>query len=275
VLTGNVQARHKVLAAEAIINHLKSEGRDTKELEERFLKVIRDLAIAQVSDSTGWTPWPGEIEYSKRHASAAAQGALEIIGSAKNILGAPVVSIDTKTGEVQSMDNTVEWDPAPKPSPCPVEIRMQGKIAKQEIICAKDGENVWDIRVRFKTKEWHSNDFRLLFPRTEDVVTYSPALTDNNIVSYPLSSFDPENGAWMYVPAPNGIIGLGGGVFLIKDTSTVNVAFNVPVGEPVVSLDMLKPPNRVFDWRFKLVTDGADHALRVADELNVHPREVF
>lgn len=79
----------------------------------------------------------------------------------------------------------------------------------------------------------------------------------------------------MYIPAPNGIIGLGGGMFLIKDTSTVNVAFNVPVGEPVVSLDMLKPPNRVFDWRFKLVTDGADHALRVADELNVHPRVVF
>jgi len=106
-------------------------------------------------------------------------------------------------------------------------------------------------------------------------VTYSPALTDDRAVTYPLSGFDPENGDWMYVPAPNGLIGLGHDLYLIKDTRTVNVTFNVPVGESVVSLDMLKPPNRVFDWHFRLVRGPIDQALDLADALNVHPIAVY
>jgi hypothetical protein len=275
VLAGNVQARHRVLAAETIINHLKKNGRDTAALDTQFMDVIRNLAIAQVSDSTGWTPWPGEIEYSKTHAAAAADGALAIIKQAKTLLKTPFARIDAGTGDVLPLDSAPAPRAEPAPGKCPIDITLQGKIKKQEITCGEAGDHQWEIRVRFKTSEWHSNNFRLMFPRTEDVVTYSPALTDDKIVSYPLASFDPENGDWMYIPAPNGLVGLGGGMFLIKDTRTVNVTFNVPVGEKVVSLDMLKPPNRVFDWRLILVTDGPEHALQVADEMNVHRKDVY
>ena len=43
------------------IKHLKDEGYNTLELEDKYNKAVHDLMIGQVSDSTGWTPWPGEI----------------------------------------------------------------------------------------------------------------------------------------------------------------------------------------------------------------------
>ena len=274
VLTTNVKVRHKVLAAETMIYSLKKEH-DITELQAGFMEAIRYLMLAEVSDSTGWTPWEGEIKYSLSNAKRAEEIADEIIARGKELMNTPYVQIDTSKGKVTPVANA-PGPPAVLPQyHCPIDIELTGKIKKQQVKCFRADKNVWEIIVKFKTTEWHSNNFRLKFPRTFDKIVYSPALTDDLIVSYDLSSFEPENGAWMYVPCPNGLIGLGPDLFLIKDTSTVNVTFNVPVDEPVVSLDMLKPPNRVFEWRFLLVIGPADLAVKKADAMNVHPVEVY
>lgn len=269
VLTTNVKARHKLLAAETAINFLRPDH-DVSELDAKFYIAARHLMLAEVSDSTGWTPWPGEVDYSLSNAAQASDAASEIINDAKGIIGADILRIDPLTGSVGALDMERD-EPVFEQVPCPVASTLTGRITKSEIICREINNSQWQMVVKFKTTDWHSNDVRVIFPRTEDVITYSPALTDNEVVMYPLSAFSPENGAWMYIPAPNGLIGLGNGLFLIKDTSTVNVTFNVPIGEPVVSLDMLKPPNRVYEWKFLLIKGSADDALAAADALNVRP----
>lgn len=274
VLTGNVKARHEVLAAETVLNYLKKQGKSTPELESRLNIAIRALMLAEVSDSTGWTPSIGEVKYSQENAKSAVDIANKILDDAKMILSANYLSISTKTGEVKIIAAPPENEsPSPKETDCPVKIALSGEIDRQEIKCFLAEPDVWNVTAKFKTVRWHSNDFSLKFARTTDTITYSPALLDGETVSIKASEFTPEKD-WLYLPAPNGLIGLGDDLFLIKNTSTVHVAYHFRVAEKVVSLDMLKPANEVYVWEFKIVKGGVDKALKIADEMNVHPDRI-
>ena len=101
------------------------------------------------------------------------------------------------------------------------------------------------------------------------IVTFTPALADDEPVTYDLSIF--EFGDWP-MALPNGLISLGDDWYAIKDLGLTHVAaFINTARDEVIFRDDTATPDSVFTWRFYAVRGSVDEAVAFADALNVHP----
>ncbi len=275
IITANVRVRHKLAAAKIIVDYLRDFGDESEAdaLDKELAEAWRLQSLAEVSDSTGWTPMPVEIKYSQKNSADANALAMKIAARAKEILGAKAISIDVASGELKILNSPPAETSSPETS-CPADFKLTGEIEKQRHKCFKIADNITRLDLQFKTTNWFKNNTRLVFQRKTDNLIFSPSLTENTFVKYPASAFKSETGSF-YIPASNGLIALADDFFIIKKTDTVHVAFRFGFDEPTISIDMRKPPSGVHSWTFFFFKGSPEDAVKFANKINVFPTVVF
>jgi hypothetical protein len=276
VLTANYRARNEVLAAETMANAAIAAGTCTDAVQAKLHEARRELALAQVSDSTGWFPATFEIDYSLNHAALATAAAADAITTLKTAMGIQNPVIDTATGAVTA-DAAAGSGAEPVFGECPPEIAAWQLAAggySVTMSCAAV-ENRIEVRLVFTPAPDVVNRLvELSVPADTTFVEYTPALLDHfdadkAVVKYPSSEFLQQV---MWIPAANGLIGIGGGEYLIKHCEYLHLAVGVDKGPPgAIRFRDENAPQVPFEWRLSVVTGDAAEAFDAAKKINTHP----
>lgn len=271
----NFQSRLELLAAERLIEYAQEKGQMSdvrcQMLDARREKLERGWKhqlLAEVSDSTGWFPFPVEIQYSIDESNKAMDIAKEIIEEIKICLNYKLVRVDIKTGKVQKV---LKESRIPMPLPeveCPWDIKVEAAGLEYKMACYNLGGKRYDLKIDFIPSGIAGSWAKLSFKRKFDKIVYSPALMEDKIVEYPLEEFAFE---YTYLPLPNGLIGLGKDVYLIKHNSKNHIAVRIGKKRKTVEIDLLNPPKEPFTYQFSLVFGDQEFALEQAGKINLYP----
>lgn len=265
ILTGNYRLRKKVLAADVLAGLLPATANEARKAEALAAldEAKRALLLAEVSDSTGWNPWAGEIRYSREWNAKGGESAERAIGILSDLLGQPVAVDTSARTAVNDFD---ESDLEAADPPVPVEIPAESRPGVVHAFSVDGRKNLWDIRVEF-----HAGSVPpiIYFPRSTDRLAYSPTLQEDIVRDVPLSAFGFGSTA---IPLANGLIGLGDDLFLIQDAETIHVAAQIGTDLPWIRFEDRTAPHEPVTWVFRILKGTPEEALREADRLNVHPR---
>ena len=285
VRTGNARDRSELLFAEALRDHAVTEGILPGEVDARLAEGWRALWLAEVSDATGINPWLGEIRYGLNHNAAALAAGEEALAALKDALGTPWALIDTGSGAVTPLDD----QPMPEPPP-----QVDPAFALDIVAAHREVTQLWyhiaphaeptdavpphfELHLSFGAAPDDSTaagDPRLIevgFPRTEDVIRYSPALLEDEVTDYAFDLF-AWNAGEFYLPLANGLIGLGDGWWAIKDTRSCHIAARLRPDEPWIRfIDETPPADEAHHWTFLVIQGDVEAALRLANRRNVWP----
>jgi hypothetical protein len=288
VLTTCVRARGLVLA-------LQAADPRSPALDDAW----RHLLWGQVSDARGINPWLGEVRYGLDNCGRAAQLAEDALRDAA--AGSAAIRVDTGTGAVERLRSRAPL-PARVPVAAPVEVQVadHGGRPFELAWTVESGrpagpDNPPTLEVRWAahpdlTARYENcllaglEDFAcaqvppamsIRVPRDPGAMVYRPALGTalrrHVEADFALSGDARSDGVWY--PAADGLVGLGGDRFLVKDTASVHLAWGWPAGEDrndaVVLRDETQPAHLPVTWRFRYV-EGEAAALRWADR-NLRP----
>lgn len=259
---GAIAHRELVLAEAAA----RAAGLDAKaEIDAGW----RLLALGEVSDATGITPIRNEVEYGLANLTEALRLARDVITRAKarSGAGAASVAIDAQAGTMSAASAPAE--PA---------FTDEGPLAIQITAPDRDG-----VRVRWQKVDaahWIANveippgdaaRVTVSFPGAVGDIVYTPALT-SSIAHAPRSAFGFEQ---YNLPLWDGLIGLGNGRFLIKDTAFVHLAARVtPASGDVSFTDETIPLDDAVTWKFHVFDGDEAAAAKLAHDLNDMPRTI-
>jgi len=108
----------------------------------------------------------------------------------------------------------------------------------------------------------------VVFPGALDDIVYTPGLSSTPL-RIPRATFDFDE---INLPISDGMIGLGGGNYLIQDMGRVHVAANVQSKSGDITFkDETIAPGEWFTWVFHVVHGDDKSAAAIADSLNAHP----
>jgi len=282
VLTLNAAASAELKVAETLLDWAKSEARaDFADLDDLLDEAKRILVMGQVSDSTGWNPWQGEVEYSIARASYSLALAAQIEREVKGRAGiSKLLWIDVAANEVSEERNRedVEFEACEPPDgACELEIESpcRSHSASWEV-GELDSANLWRVTISFdeakvgeKCEDPQLDDvIKAKFTWDGENIVFHPALSDE-ILEADASEFSFEEFA---LPLPNGWIQASDGLQLIKDLRYVHVAANLMRNEGQISFeDETAARDRKASWVFYLYEGSPEKADRFADQLNIYP----
>ncbi len=248
------RVRAKLLAIEKLIDNLIKKGVSIPKSVTIQLKLAwRHLLLAEVSDSTGQTPFPIEIQYSISECTDAERCISEIYSYLITIAPTEIPNsgfISTLTGQIfQDAPNyelPVMQVPIQELSQFGIEpwmIRIKRSKSRASLwksnlpeglkgthyILNLEWRNKYTpflnrVLAFFKNSEKYPKFTKVFddhlgtyagikFPIKSNNIIYSPALMEDTIQEYPIDSFTYRT-TWL--PLPAGIIGLGNNHFLIK-----------------------------------------------------------
>lgn len=276
MLTANYQRRTVLQAADVLVAVAKAEGHDVAELEAELHQGHHHMALAQVTDATGITPWPGEFEYSIMHYTYALEIAEAALDAAKELLGWPHAEIDLAAFEARRIEALPEHDPPPEAEE-PFAVEALTPTRDHEITWFKHDESLYEVQLHFGPGDSPDGSdeekcrVTMRFPRFEDRITYSPALIEDRVMDYAIDEFSfQEEAAWL--PLANGLIGLGDGWWALKDCRSVHVAARIPKDEPHIEfIDSTAAPEGGITWRFFVFNGTVEEAVALSIEKNIAP----
>lgn len=250
---------HRELVAAATIAH--TAGIDVSaELDAAW----RLLALGEVSDAVGINPFRGEVEYGIAHLAEATRIAREVIDRAKGQMGAPSVVIDAQAGTAGSGDGPAEL---PAAEDAPVQPVVEGGDRAIDVTWTKAGPAEWVLDVRFGAGTARQVSVR--FPGTMGDIVYTPALADAPVHA-PRSAFAFDH---FDLALSDGLIGLGGGLFVVEDEGRGHVGARIgPTDGDVTFHSACEWPDEETTWRFHVVQGDDAAAAAVAKGLNVMPK---
>lgn len=266
VLIRNFKSRNKLVALESLIGYADSfKLIDRNEWMDKLRDAWRYQLFAEVSDSTGWTPWEGEVRYSLDNAKIAEEKADTIAKELADKLNFHFLAIDSKSGKPLKELSTAMRLKADEI--LNVKIDAEGREVTTNWTRVSD-KPVYELEVNFSPTT-SARAVSVTFPRWTDRIIYSPALLEDEVIEYSVSDFGFEE---ITLPLSNGLIGLDDDIFVIKDNSTVHLAGIIPAKEKIITfMDETAPLDEPFTWRFYIVYGSKDDALNFADSVNVHP----
>lgn len=274
--TANYRIRTRLEAADRLLAEAVSQDLDVSGELTALKEAWRHMFLAEVSDATGITPWPGEFDYGLEHNAAALSGVDSVVADTLTKLNWNHALVDLFNGTVTELDaipEADEWPTVEAPMYVPVLAQSreytttwQGNQTDQYLLTLTfgpggdpTGEDEEQCRVSVQ------------FPRTEEVIAYTPALLEDQVVEIPISelSYQAEE-AWL--PLSNGLIGLGNDWWVIKDCRTVHIAARVPHSEPYIEfIDATAAPEGNRTWKFLLFHGSREDALELATRTNIKP----
>ncbi len=271
VLTSNMKASRDVAACEAVIAWAQKKPGQQARLDA-LDAAARELMLAQVSDSTGWTPWLGEVNYSLDHAKAAHDAAVACI-DAPELRGPESLTVDLATGAVT--ENTPVAALTGTAADAPFEVKVTAPNRQVTLTWKRLTPERLELKVDGTTSSSTTDrTVSLEFPLATDHVTYTPALDEGRLIDEPASTF--AAGVEQTLSSPNGLWGIAPNRFLVKDTAFVHLAAlahydlqNLQVTDETVRAD------QEVHWRFEVIDADPARALELATQLNVTPKVTY
>ncbi len=277
VRTGNAVARMHVAATQVLVEHAAAEGVDVTAAEVELATLWKDVFHAEVSDASGVNPWRGEVLWSLRLNDSLMERSAALRATLLSALGTPHALVDLAARAVTPLEDL----PMPEPleettAPLEVAVTAPGRSLDMTWLGVGEGRHRLQIAIGAagSGEPCEGCDPRLLrvdFPRTEDVIAYSPGLIEDEVRSYDLGAFDLQRGE-VYLPLANGLIGLGDGWWAIKHVRHVHVAARVaPADATIGFIDETQALGDGAFWVFEVVQGDAAEALAIANRLNLTP----
>ena len=252
----------------------------------------RHQMLAEVSDSTGWNPWKGEVEYSLEHAAEAAKLGEQV--ALEPFFGVPGPNLPPP---IDTAPVELEWSfPAPvhygvdfvalpacfellaecEPADAPVDVTVAAAGWDTALSWCELASGGHLLKVDFEPGSEASRTVQVSFPRFSDTVSYVPALMEleGKVVDIDLPSVVGQEGAPdLALALANGLVGLGDGRWLVTVNAFNHVAAFFPGDEEsVVFLDETTSTGAPVLWSF-FYFDGltAKEAIHFANRVNVYP----
>jgi hypothetical protein len=283
----NYKVSRDLAAVEVLRDAAQQAGKAVDDVADGIDTAWHDLLRAEVSDATGINSWQGELMYGVNNDIAAETALQAVRATLLGRLGWTHASVDLAAGTATSIDavpaetvGTLVDQPTP-----PVQVTVTANTRQITTAWHKlaDGSaDVVDITVGPggdpTAVDVTKCQVSASFPRTEDVIRYTPALQEATVTELPFSTFSFD-GTEIWLPLSNGLIGLGNNLWLIKDCRASHVAAGVTV-DPTAPAQVVEFVDETADpagthWRFWVVTGTADAALAMANRVNITPVVAF
>ena len=256
VLTANVRASRAVTAAEQVV---AGEARGESVVRAAWKSAL----LGQVSDATGWNPYPTEVAYGLDHAAKATAQASGAIRTACAENRASAVQVDLASG-------AITWDPpAPaeeEPASAPdLEVTTEGRAGTLTWTRDPTVSDVVDLQVDFPVA---GDDPKVLFPWDGLSYETTSALADDAVQSVDAGDIAADD---FGLPLPLGLVHLTGDTWLVTRNDSVHLAAHFSKADRTVSFEDQTADEVPVTWRFRVVTGSADRALAVAQRTNATP----
>ena len=237
----SIQVGQGLAAVEVLVDAAAKAGIDPTAAKAQLQTAWRALLKAEVSDSTGINPFQGEFVYGRDNNAAAQAIVDDLFTSTLAALKWPHATIDLATGTATKLDS-LPIPGAPLDATAPLAVTVDAPTRQVDTKWYGGPGDRYQLVVSFGAGGDPTGDdvtkrtVTVTFPRTEDKVIITPSLMDDTVVEYPFTEFvfrpDADyisKTADLYVPAANGLIGLGNGWWVIRDNTTVMIAPRIPV----------------------------------------------
>jgi hypothetical protein len=206
------------------------------------------LLMVEVSDPTGWYPLPVEVRFAYDemdavHAALAKDksldlAALERKAAAGPACGAAAIAPLALVTRGKAEDATIKWS------------TLEGRPDSYCLSVGWSGEG----------------DGAVAFPWTAETVEYSPAMMED----LPLRVIPVKElkGNVIHLALPNGLIGLGNGMYLVRDNNAGIVAARVDFPARQIAFEVQKGREKSYSFRFYLLKSSVEEAHKFANEVN-------
>ncbi len=251
VLTAIARARARLVAAERALHSVSA--RAALHLDSILHDAWVALLHAQISDALGWWAGPQAVQSSLQNSERALIAANRIV--------AEVISKSRQYGDDDENANAPA-NSAPgrdvKVLPLP---ELFGADGSGSFSTMASGLHVYDCKF---TAVHPYCGLRLPFDRP--AIVYCPSGLEERPARIPVCVFRQDD---ITLPLANGLLEVGEGMFLIKDTSYVHVAAHINLRsrflEFAVRGSKLKKP---YTWRFYFFVGDLGEAVAAANRLN-------
>ncbi len=257
------QLRGEILVAEKIIKYAKLLGMDITKLLEWLKQAWLHLLLSEVSDSSGWTPWLVEVQYTANEVANARIQLKKIFDALKKIipLDNEVLVVETKSGNVNKSRNNSETKGSDSYLPIAVHVRADSynsQIKKIEY-------NLYQFDISCKRPD--DGAVEIAFDTADNNLYYSAGCGEETIVKLPIDlKHDPA------MSLSNGFLYLGNGYTIIKDCSVEHLAVTWRQKEKrAVFREELNENNPGMKMRFYIYKGTKEDGHKLANRLNTWP----
>ena len=248
-------------------------GEDLPDVDEAW----RELALGGVSDSTGWNPGRGEVEYAFTHQAAARELVRPLLEVAQ--LGAIGLQCP-ELASLSGVDGTVSCLAAPGSRRADAEAA----VAAEAGAYGAEVTERWFVDPEFPGAVGWAVTFGGLasaadstrwieIPWTSDVVRFVPAGRTEGFEEVELSLFADEEP--IGVPLAGGVLDLGDGWLLVVEPTSTMLAARVHPDSDVVRFHDASPGRDDSEEWVVWFVQGDEAALALADRLVQRPDLAF
>ncbi len=255
--------RSVVLLAERLVEFAASKGIDVTELKKMLEEAWRHLLLSEVSDSSGWTPWLVEVQYTASEVANAQKIIKELMDKLKAILPLDNKNyrVNTKSGEVTPEVLQKVNTPNASIFPVPFAIRADKVTSNVKQI----NENLYSLEI--KCGRPADGTVEIIFDTAANGLFYSAGAGEETAVEIPTDlKHDPA------FTLSNGFIYLGNGYSLVKDCSVEHLAATWKMKEQKLFFrEELNEDNMEMNMRFYLIKGDVNKGLELGNQLNTWP----
>lgn len=257
------EARGQVLLAEKLIAYAEQAGMDVTGLKELLQQAWKHVLLAEVSDSSGWSPWLVEVQYTDNEVANAMAVLRKIFAALKEHLPSqnqPIV-VNTHTGAVDVVDHVKTLNTTPGVVPIFRSVRAKKYTTQIRQI----DENLYRLDIHAKRPK--DGAVEITFYAAANGLKYSAGCGEEEIVDLPADlKHDP------ILALSNGFLYLGNGYSIIKDCSVEHLAATWKVKEGyVVFREELNEKNPGMRMRFYILKGTPQEGHSLANKLNTWP----
>lgn len=290
VLTALTSSRIGLQAAKAALGLLEGDLNAANQSRDLVYEGWTHQLLGEVSDSTGWNPWQGEVLYSLGHSSEAGSLAHQALKLAAAELDLEPLTIDTASGAIPEQLPLVHYlmsDGEIAVEFGGLEALAPDEFAPYSVMAEAPG---WDVGIdwhRFAGHDGHylitvslipgetaGRDVVLTFPRSVDRMSFVPALLEDEalVEDFDVSQMALDETGTLGIGLANGLLRVGDQRWLLKVTSSFHLAALIPADVQDVRFENHSAPALPTDYYF-LFLDGVDatEAAALAHRVNVRP----
>ncbi len=259
------QLRGEVLTAEKLV---EAFGEDlAPEVAEKvkgwLQEAWRHLLLSEVSDASGWTPWPVEVQYTANEVASARMVLKQLFDALKEKIpgGDECLHIDTRSGGVTKVKRSIP--PAGEDDYLPLSLFV--RAASYDAVVKKVGDHLWRLDITCARPA--DGAVEITFPTAEKGLFYSAGCGEETMTEVPADlKHDPA------LALSNGFLYLGNGYTLIKDCTVEHLAVTWRQKEQrAVFREELNENNPGMRMRFYIFEGKKADGHRLANRLNTWP----
>ena len=257
------ELRGRLMAIEKLVAYAESKGIDVAELKKLVKEAWKHLLLSEVSDSSGWTPWLVEVQYTANEVYLADNILKDISNKLKTNLLTEGKSflVETKTGKTVPTEGMASNQGTAALLPISFAIRAEKATSTVKRINDKL------YRLDIKADRPADGAVEIIFDTAADGLQYSAGAGEEIAVPIPTDlKHDPA------FSLSNGFIWLNNGFSLVKDCSVEHLAATWKVKDKkLVFREELNPDNKEMNMRFYILGGSAMEGLELGNKLNTWP----